>query len=851
LPTTDDNRVGTVGISDVRIFDSTSFDDNVKVGAQITSASLEKYLDTDGIAEFAPLNTDEDNVEFIYAMGDGSGDTPGNNLSLNFNHTAAGGLFAPNLVSYSPVFDLDITSGTGADRVNLTSSGPLLGALPFQKDSISIDLDVNDAEADTVENTLELNTSTGVAIGAANGLPALTVAQNAFEAFEDVDNLIIAGNGDTPGDDGPTDLITMDITNGNMLGLSEIFVATTGATTDTTIINPEVGTGITVWGINQTIGTPATSDANQQFDIITVTDSQEAELEIALNNTAAATGQLGVTNLTVNGTGTNEANSAVRQVTVNSNGALNTVNQVTSFNGLSVNTLVLQGTQALSLEVNAMSLLNPTATAGDSANDLTIDGEDLEGLLTLGVDGGAGTAAILNGLSNDTITGNGIAGGLVGFGGNFGGTTDVGSLDAVDDTALGVSPTITGFDSIQFGSVGGSAYGAAVGQQLSGALGVFSLAGAGSLNESILIGAVGGALVLTGLSDGTDITVGESGATATFSQNLNFIGNGAGTITVSLTDGIFDNSGLLTGANTLDVSDFTTFNLDVVIPTDNAGGVPDDDILLEIALDDAFRIDTAIAGFTPTVGNAAEDFVVQAGLDDIVQVDAILANFVITGGSTTDPDDSLTLQDVTNSSEVIPASVNTLDFSGYNGTFIGELINAVVPAAPTFVSSANDDVQVIANGAENFTLDLTDFLVAGGGAGGSTVDFNTVITLQNAPTTNSGVAGVPAAIYTVDDVIADDPDSSIDVNNFSTADNVTVFNLTPLGFSDISDVDIQTVADWQADGGTAAVPGNIDVIITPDGSGATDPWAFFLDTTTADAATFLPEDFTELNFDFV
>ncbi|MEL7137392.1 MAG: DUF4214 domain-containing protein [Pseudomonadota bacterium] len=851
LPTTDDNRVGTVGISDVRIFDSTSFDDNVKVGAQITSASLEKYLDTDGIAEFAPLNTDEDNVEFIYAMGDGSGDTPGNNLSLNFNHTAAGGLFAPNLVSYSPVFDLDITSGTGADRVNLTSSGPLLGALPFQKDSISIDLDVNDAEADTVENTLELNTSTGVAIGAANGLPALTVAQNAFEAFEDVDNLIIAGNGDTPGDDAATDLITMDITNGNMLGLSEIFVATTGATTDTTIINPEVGTGITVWGINQTIGTPATSDANQQFDNITITDSLETELEIALNNTAAATGQLGVTNLTVNGSDAGETITAVRQVTVNSNGALNTVNQVTSFIGASVNSLVLQGTQALSLEINSMSQLNPS-----TGNNVSVTAEDLEAPVVLGVDGNnngtpvVATSAILDGGANDTFTGTDALTDLIGFGGAFGGT--VGAPPASTET-LGAGPTITDFESIQFGSIAGSAYGAAVGQQLSAVSGVFSMAGAGTLNQSVLIGATAATFAIVDLAGGSSVTIGEVAApTGTFDDTINLVGNGSGSIDVDITTGVGAGSTLLSGGPALDISDFQTIDLDVAFLA------ADPDVILELLLDDSFGVDLDGPSAVPVVGNAAENFATDAGGGtDALQVDNILTAITFTGASTTSTIDSLTVQTAAGmGSAALPASIDSIDFSGYDGTFTGALSNAVVPGvAVDTVVSANDDVQVAINGQENFDLTLTDFLILGGPAGGSSVDFNTVITISDVPTAPTA-PGTPAAIYTVRGVIADDPDSDKDALNLSTADNVTVFNFTPLGFSDISDIDIQSVADWIADGGNAGlgaalIGDGIDVIISADGAGSGDTFIIAADTTTADGTTFDAADFSELNFDFV
>ncbi|MEL6311089.1 MAG: hypothetical protein AAFQ17_01785, partial [Pseudomonadota bacterium] len=327
-----DDRVSTVGLTDVRVFDSTAFEDDVTIGAQITPQSQEKYLAGDALDEF--LDPDTNEVLFSYTFGNGE-----NNLSLNFTPTAvpivATGL--PNPVNTSPLFALDILGGSSDDRFNLTSTGT-----NFRKDSITIDGDQTDTENPDEVNTVELNQSTGVGF-VANGI-AFTAEQNAFESFTDIDRLVV---GSAAGVGGSFDTV-FDITTGNLLGLSEIVIATDGFN-DTNLVNVEVGTDITISGKNQTLGL-ANSDNFQDFDEITLTDSQESTQLITLENTGAAQAILDVDDFDIE----EVVDSLVSELIFASQGINATRNIVRDIDAEEVNRVFAVGTQGLSLEFESL-----------------------------------------------------------------------------------------------------------------------------------------------------------------------------------------------------------------------------------------------------------------------------------------------------------------------------------------------------------------------------------------------------------------------------------------------------------------------------------------------------------------
>lgn len=141
VSTTTDDRLLNDGLVDVRVFDASGFEQELKLGASLTNNSISRYLDDA-----------EEPVQFTYNLGDG-----GSNFSLNLANT----------LSTDNDFMLDINGGVQDDRINLSGNYSLA--------NVSID-------GGEGRNTLETSSSIGVN-------PSSTPA-----AFENIQKLVLAGN---------------------------------------------------------------------------------------------------------------------------------------------------------------------------------------------------------------------------------------------------------------------------------------------------------------------------------------------------------------------------------------------------------------------------------------------------------------------------------------------------------------------------------------------------------------------------------------------------------------------------------------------------------------------------------
>ncbi|NKX42446.1 DUF4214 domain-containing protein [Rhodobacteraceae bacterium R_SAG2] len=445
--TTTDGRLttngGNVGLQNVRVFNAEGFDGQTMIAADLLSNDVfDKYLDPDNGV-----------VQFTYHMGDA-----GSNLSL----------FVSNDVAADADFTLDLIGGDGEDRFNLRGMA--------MKDSISID---GEGGVDTVE----VNTSVdGTMDGAGN--------MRAWESFTNVENLVVAGGGNFV-----TDTAVFDFIAGNMMGLETVAIATDGnggLGDNTTLRNLDEGTDAIISGRNQTLNANANNNANQNFNAITLDQIQDEvgvdTATVVLENTARTNGKLTVNNLSVT-----NPEAGVSALEIQSNGRAQTTNQVTSFNAAALNTLTLEGTQDLTIAVDALADADgPGGTAGAAA---TIDGSGLTGDLVLATNGG-----VLNNTGADKVTGTA-------------GANDTLQLSGV----LTAGAVISGFETIQFGAPFNAPF--------ADAQGVFNAATASGVEEYV-INRLNGDLTMTNTSGDEEITVNTDGSTVE-GNNLKFTAGSA------------------------------------------------------------------------------------------------------------------------------------------------------------------------------------------------------------------------------------------------------------------------------------------------------------------------------------
>lgn len=348
LPTTTDNRLGFgqlsdgAGITDVRVFDSTAFNGDLKLAAELTEAVIDKYLDD--VTE---------PVEFEYSFGDGT-----NNLHLDLIED----------VAHDLDFRLSIVGGDNADRFNFTESSST-------KSNISVDGGLGD-------NVVEVKTST--TDDRAGGAPVGTT--QAWASFTNIQTLVVAGDVGS----------VQEIVDGNMTSLDggTVIVATEDPAVSTSVTQLRQDTDLSISGKNQTIadGGASNNNADQEFATVAFNVSRgipgDDSVELLLDNTARNNGELSVENLQVT-TGPGVGNI----LNLTSGGSRDVTNLVQSSTYVGINTLNLLGTQDLAINVSAMP-------AGPSI----VNGAALTGDLLLGMNGGllTGNNNVITGTAGDS-----------------------------------------------------------------------------------------------------------------------------------------------------------------------------------------------------------------------------------------------------------------------------------------------------------------------------------------------------------------------------------------------------------------------------------------------------------------
>lgn len=638
VSTTTDDRLNTNGLTDVRVFDASGFDAELKLGARLTGNAFDKYL-ADA----------EDTVQFSYLLGDA-----GSNLNLAVNNTLAGDVD----------FALEVVGGAGDDRINLS------GLAVKQQTSV---------DGGEGENTLEVNTSTGFAATAAgqdivvpNAATDLTAAQTSFASVENIDNVVIAGGLNT----------THDVIAAGFESVDSFVIATTvGA--NTRLINLDVDTqSVDVSGKNQTLGA-GNSDNNQTFGTVRLSDTDGEVLDLALNNTARATGTLTVTTLTIDDTAGNV--SEVRTLNLDSVGTRQTSNIVTTLNGNLVNTFNLEGTQDLTI-TNLASAANSTDAVAANRDNLEVNASTLEGDLYLGVTGAVITSIDATMGTNRTVELTGTEG-----------TADI--LNIRDGVTTTNATTISGFETIRFGETATITAATNFNATNVSDVELYDLVDSTAtidLNnlratENVQINAVD---VTNGTAVAADVTLAAANPTSGSQVNVNFTSDNtvAGAVDASYWGA--------TGAN-LNVQDFSTISLDM-------GGSSTD------SYDYNFNLNLLP---NPTSGS----------------VNA--RTLEITGGAGTGANqDSLTLGE-------LDTALTLVDFSDYNGAFTTagwdslKGTNAVIAVNEfdfTFNVGGDNTVASVPAGtgvdtAEIITVDLTlgGGIVSGGSlAAGDSISIN-------------------------------------------------------------------------------------------------------------------------------
>jgi hypothetical protein len=624
----DNTAGGNSGLVNILELNTDGFNGALNASIALDNNAIDRYLD--------PAT---DVVTFSYNGGE-QGDI------LNIADVSTNG------VSGDQDFAMEVDMNAGDDRLILTG---------FTVNAVSVD-------GGEGENTIVVAQSHG------------TNTANTFAGFENFQTYEVEGTGNNTANN-----TTHDFTS--MAGVENVVIATDGNTPvlglptvgdNTTLIDLEADQNVTISGKNQTVGNNSTED--QIFGTITLTDDAGAERTVTLDNTArlsnAATGTadqdgiLTVNNLIMNtGTGT----SATRDVIIDSAGERNVANAVLSFSGRDVETLQLTGTQELTFNVNQIAD-QATAAGVNASTALDIDASELEGDLNLAIDGSQ-----------------------IGNWGNASNLVDnIIGTEGDNDTlmvysAQGNSPvTVTGFETIQFGSANNTMFGDLNIGPLDaddgiGGTGIFDAQNVAA--SSFVIAddiAVNTALVLNNLGNGVTVTMGDA--------NRDVAGN-------IVNSQIFDdfitlNSGAAAGVPAAELNVDYLSNL--LGGTGPAGTIQ----TLTVAGYQSINIDIAHAGNLTGVGLAADDRTLNLTLDADARV------LDISGGldhfATTAAYDTLTL------GNALANSLTTVDFSDYVGQIGSVTLNAAAVAADqsntTIVMNGYD-----ANVFDNVIAQITTF----------------------------------------------------------------------------------------------------------------------------------------------
>ena len=255
-----------------------------------------------------------------------------------------------------------------------------------------------------------------------------------------------------------------------------------------------------------------------------------------------------------------------------SDGRRDTDNVVQNFEAPRVTDLSFEGTQDLAFHVSDMAVGAP----------MTITGEELEGDLTLALN-----SALLEEGANDVIRGT--------AGGN--------DLLALYGAVGTIAPTVSEFETIQFGWLGTSDLADLFGTGTLPFSGTYNAANTtGVSQDSYVIGRLGGDFTLTGLRNGDVVQVGDASAgdgqiVGVFGQQITL--NGTGTLNLNAIAELGLANFNVGGSSPYDfyVNGFTTVNVDV----DRSNSVADEDLFTNFFTGDSVRT------INLTGGNAAPD----------------------------------------------------------------------------------------------------------------------------------------------------------------------------------------------------------------------------------------------------
>jgi hypothetical protein len=502
---------------------------------------------------------------------------------VEFNYTASAqdDIFTVQVdgfLSADPDFAMNVLMGAGNDRLNLS-------AWTHVNDD---DLTANQIVVDGGEgdNTIAVNSSFG------------TTADNTFEGFSNFQTYEVEGLRDTSHDFQPS-----------MLGVDTVLIVTENADdvtnppeiptgVSTTLIDLEVGTSVTVSGRNQTLDN--NSNDNQAFDEINIVGADAATLDLVLENASRADGRLVIVDLNIEDEGLANQ-SAVRTLNLYSN-VSDTVpavserdqsNVVQQFDGVRVTTLNLLGTQDLSILVDDFAIPDGTEP------DLTIDGSALEGDLTLAINE---TNRYF--LEDDVITGTANGNDLLAW---FG-------VSDFDD------PTVSGFETMQFGWLDTSDLAAVFDTGTLDATGIYDAANTTGvatyivgyqdselLNPFGLINLTSGANVQFGdESAGDDLLIGDQLIGPGLGQNI--VLDGTGTLNISAISDLSEDN-FLEDAFTLSTVGFSTVNAAIARP--DFDGIDWENLYANLQVDDTARTLTVTGGNAD--GNA--DLFLNSGLN--------------------------------------------------------------------------------------------------------------------------------------------------------------------------------------------------------------------------------------------
>lgn len=608
-----DMRAAVTGLTNVREINAAGFEGDLNIGFRLTDNAIARYLD--------PAT---EQVEFNYTAGNG-------NDLFNFADASTN-----DVVSQDEDFAMNIDMGAGDDRLVLDIEN------------------VNDTTVDggTGQNSIVVSRDHG------------TDDNNTFAGFENFQTYEIEG-------DGSTHNFT------SMQGVEDVIVATNGGLADNTqLINMEAEQSVTVSGKNQTIGNNSTSD--QTFGNIQLTNDQGTERTVTLDNTARLAnttngvridGVLTVDTLTLDSDANEDGvSNAVRELTIASTGERSTANAIEDLTAADVESLLLTGTQDLSLNVE--SLANQTPATAQTALD--IDASDLTGNLSLAIDGDQLNS--IAGTGTDTVVGT---------------DGDNDTLMLHGAIAAGNELNATEFEALQFGTQANTLFGdLALGGAAIGATGTFNAASvtANVFNVANIDGA--GTLTLDNIGTGSVVNLGDANR-----DNAGAVVNGQSLDgTLVLISGADDDTAAAR-ATSVDVNFLSNLQ-------------EDDTQALEVEDFGTINIDIAKTG----EAHAVDARVLNLTLDN----DARTLN--ISGGDV-DGDNTAGNYDTLNLNGVeLPNSVSTIDLSQYAGEVTLTMQQgAIVDADETdvlFVMSENNanitlSNEAIADTAHNSKFEFT------------------------------------------------------------------------------------------------------------------------------------------------